>query len=521
MSEIATSTLAPPQGVGVDAWLKLARERDGRWEIPERDSDGEVIGTAHRHADGSKTFEKGGKRGLILDFPLDLRAGLEPIEPIYVCEGASDTAVLMTIGLHAVGVPMAGACADRLAALLKGLHAVIVADDDEAGESGARKLADQLVLSCESVRIIKPPKGAKDAREAVVGGATAEDFHKLAKFADLVSPPDPSVRAGGNEFSWLSVADIGPAAEPEWIFPGYIAGGAITLLSGQWKGGKTTLLTHLVRDAYTGSGLVESAITGPTLFVSEESSTIWAHRREQHQLDPRILLLQRQRFARTDRKEWSDLVENIIGKCMDTGAELVIIDTLAGLWPVTSENDAAEVSDALAPLRGITETGAALLLVHHPRKGDSAQFTSARGSGALSSFPDILIELRPYTKDDPHDTRRLITAIGRFEGTPCEMVFELGPNGYTMLGQPVEIGRADDLDTVAGIVGSCGGQATQDQIRAQWPSPKIGKGRLGKLLRDGAEAGRLTTIGRGVKGDPLIYHLGEGRADSFPPNPQT
>ena len=50
------TNLRPPDGVPEPIWSLLAREGSGRWEIPERDQNGEVIGTAYRFPDGSKDF---------------------------------------------------------------------------------------------------------------------------------------------------------------------------------------------------------------------------------------------------------------------------------------------------------------------------------------------------------------------------------------------------------------------------------------------------------------------------------
>ena len=51
--------------------------------------------------------------------------------------------------------------------------------------------------------------------------------------------------------------------------------------------------------------------------------------------------------------------------------------------------------DALAPLRRLTSSGMAVLLLHHPRKEASADGRAARGSGALSGFADVLVEMAP------------------------------------------------------------------------------------------------------------------------------
>ena len=91
-----THELEPPAGVSPEAWRKIARNVGGKWEIDERDELGEVIGTAYRFANGEKGFKTGGNRGLIVAWPLPNYAGSTYAAPVFVAEGASDTAALMT-----------------------------------------------------------------------------------------------------------------------------------------------------------------------------------------------------------------------------------------------------------------------------------------------------------------------------------------------------------------------------------------------------------------------------------------
>lgn len=92
-----TQELTPPDGVPLKVWEQLA-ERDGdRWAIKERDAAGEVIGIAYRLRNGKKSFQKDGNRGLIYPEPLDPYAGSSKLEPIFVCEGASDTGSLIHV----------------------------------------------------------------------------------------------------------------------------------------------------------------------------------------------------------------------------------------------------------------------------------------------------------------------------------------------------------------------------------------------------------------------------------------
>lgn len=190
--------LRPPDGIDQPTWLRIARADRNRWAIAERNAQGEVIGTAYRLPDGGKDFGKGGKRGLILPWPLGAYAGSTERAPVFIAEGASDTAALLGLGLDAVGVPMAGQCGAMLAELLAGRHAVMVADADDPGRNGAVKLAKTLAKSCASVRSIEPPSGAKDARASVIAGADRAAFELLAALAEPVASDEDAGTGAGD-----------------------------------------------------------------------------------------------------------------------------------------------------------------------------------------------------------------------------------------------------------------------------------------------------------------------------------
>lgn len=229
------SALRPPDGVPAWAWAKLAREDGHRWAIVERDASGEVIGTAFRDADGGKTFAPGGKRGLIVAWPLDSYAGASADAPVFVAEGASDTAALWGLGLDAVGVPMAGQGGDMLAELVAKRHVVIIADADEAGRRGATKIAAALVPVCASVRVIEPPERAKDARAAVIVGADARAFMGLAAAAECITPT--RALADGAPIV-VRMADV-ESKPVEWLWPSRIPRRCVTVLAGRPGDGKS------------------------------------------------------------------------------------------------------------------------------------------------------------------------------------------------------------------------------------------------------------------------------------------
>jgi hypothetical protein len=225
-------------------------------------------------------------------------------------------------------------------------------------------------------------------------------------------------------------------AETEWVWEGFIPAGGITLLSALWKAGKTTLLTQLLKALGPGGEFLGLGVKPvKVLYVTEEMEKHWSRRRVQVPLADHIGFHIQPFAAKPDVETWLAFIQQIVLDVKNEGFGLVVFDTLSEMWPVKKENDAGEVQTALAPLRQITKAGAALLLVHHLTKAGGGNFTGSRGSGVISSFPDIIMEMdhnkRPKRKADgddedaevqDDDNKRRIRGKGRYDETPTKMV---------------------------------------------------------------------------------------------------
>ncbi len=186
-------------------------------------------------------------------------------------------------------------------------------------------------------------------------------------------------------------------------------------------------------------------------------------------------------------------------------ADLIVFDTLSNLWPVKDENDAPQVQAALMPLHRITEK-AALALVHHNRKGDGAEATAARGSGALAAFVDTIMEFRRYDAKQRQNKQRVLTGYGRYDETPGELVVELTDLGYVAQGDRQDVGRRSLFDVLVGMLPRTAPGLTFAQITEDWPEATTPRN---TTLRDALTHGVDTCIwqceGTGMRGDPLRY----------------
>ena len=175
--ELAIVNLAKDLGVTVRSLALMGigwcRAKEA-WSFPMRDGSRAICGMRLRK-DGSKFAIKGSSAGVFLpDLSME---SWEDEERIYVCEGPTDTAAVLTMGAYAIGRPSAGGGSDIICKLAAGKKVVIVADNDAAGARGAQTLCSALKQVGSRVKIVKPP--AKDVRAWLNDGATLNDLEEL------------------------------------------------------------------------------------------------------------------------------------------------------------------------------------------------------------------------------------------------------------------------------------------------------------------------------------------------------
>ena len=121
--------------------------------------------------------------------------------------------------------------------------------------------------------------------------------------------------------------------------------------------------------------------------------------------------------------------------------------------------------NALSPemFDAITEAGAGILLIAHPRKGDGTEAQATRGSGALPGFVDVIIEMRRFDAGRREDTRRVLTTYSRYEETPVEKVLEYTPKlGYRAVGTKSDAKGSDRLAVAIELLGEPPGRTVEE-----------------------------------------------------------
>lgn len=307
----------------------------------------------------------------------------------------------------------------------------------------------------------------------------------------------------------------------KWLWKGCVPAGLVTILSALPKAGKTTLLAHLLRACATGEtfcGL--EVLPAKVVCVTEESETVWAERRDRLGLEDHCEFVLRPFRTKPGAAVWTDFLARLTDSLAKRPAELVVIDTLAKLWPVANENDASEVTAALMPLQEVAYgLNVTLLLVHHLRKSGGDEATATRGSGGITAAVDSILELRRYRPADRKDRRRVLNCDGRFDGRVDELVMELAADGksYLAYGDRSDAAVHEHVPLIAGMLPILPPGMTQEELIEAWPTDEAPrKASVLDALRYGFESGLWSRSGRGIKGDPYRYATATGTGAGTP-----
>jgi AAA domain len=217
---------------------------------------------------------------------------------------------------------------------------------------------------------------------------------RSAEFEQDVAGERWVVHSLADAFAW--------ASEPiDWVVPELLAAGEKGMIAGPAKSLKTWLALHMGHSIATGGTVLDEKqyqVTEPqaVLFVQEEGQRQrWGRRIEAvFEGDPNapFHFTHRAGFSLLNRKH----VAWVIDRATAINARVVFLDPMQRVTPGVNENDAAEVGPAWDAIHRIaTEAGAAVIVIHHSRKGGgSPSMDSIRGSGRHSGEVDLMFVLR-------------------------------------------------------------------------------------------------------------------------------
>ncbi len=332
----------------------------------------------------------------------------------------------------------------------------------------------------------------------------------LAAATSTPQMPPQAARTDGIARIFASELRRVPQAD-KWLWKGLIPAEMATIFSALPKAGKTTLLSHLLLAIENdGNFCGQEVKRARVLYVTEESETIWAERRDKLGLKDHCEFVLRPFRLKPNLAQWNEFLKRFTDSVAAAPVELVVFDTLAKLWPVDNENDASEVTGALMPLLelcyGMRVT---LLLVHHLRKTEGLESTGTRGSGGITAAVDSILELRRYNPKDRKDRRRLLHCDARYDDRLDELVIELSGDGLSYVTQG-DRKDASTTDLVSWFLQNLpreepGWTLVECKVQLDREDKVYSDKVIRSSLEHGAESGLWNQGGEGKKGSPSRY----------------
>ena len=133
------------------------------------------------------------------------------------------------------------------------------------------------------------------------------------------------------------------------LWEGYLAPGNVTLLTSQWKAGKTTLLAHLLRQMGAGGDLLGLPVRpGRAVVVSEEPEAMWDDRARRLGIGDHVRWACRPfGDAPPSPAQFTALIDEVLALHAEAPLALAVVDSLAAFLTARSESDADGVMRAL------------------------------------------------------------------------------------------------------------------------------------------------------------------------------
>jgi hypothetical protein len=271
----------------------------------------------------------------------------------------------------------------------------------------------------------------------------------------------PAVRTGRSQPAFVPkkigeiIANLGSRIEPDWIVPGYLGPGLVTILGAKPKVGKSTLAASLmvaVKEGGEWIGLPVRKCTALWLDLEMgEAQTARAFQRAGLEDGDATWVWSGHRDGFDDSELRAFIEENKI--------DLLVIDSWSKYATVDDENNNAKLTKELSALVRIArDLGAAILLIHHQKKATANNIDDLRGGGAIGADMDIILMLYPVQEGVPSNPRRKLLGQGRFmDVTPPEKRITYREGRYVAdtseKGSGLPKRQQEALNALAGVAG--------------------------------------------------------------------
>lgn len=297
--------------------------------------------------------------------------------------------------------------------------------------------------------------------------------------------------------------------DKEWLWNNYLAPGAIMLIAGHPKVGKTTLIEGLTRAMAGGADFLgQTTIPTTALIVSEELEMSFKGRKADLGPAPPRTIIDRSNGSINRRREpWPDFVQRMADLAIENDHGLIVFDSFpraSGLDREEVANDAGAVDEKLTPLLDYVsgELNLAVVLVHHLNRAGYP-----RGSSAFEGGVDVVSILRRTSTS----TRFTIDSKSRYSCTPRSLRAVLGdapdldraskPWTYTLIGEGRQGNRTALWDALEQANGDGATYAELGAMSGAAPST------MHRAIPEWEQAGKVERLRSGTKTDPYRFKL--------------
>ena len=183
--------------------------------------------------------------------------------------------------------------------------------------------------------------------------------------------------------------------DTEWIIPHVIARQAIHYFAGPPSSGKSWMAADLVR-ACESAGMwmaIAPCVKAKVLYVNEEMG-VGQYNDRFHLLYPEacrgLYSFVNENIRFTDPDDLEDIVEFV----KENGIDIVIVDTFVRVHNL-DENSNSDMSQLYQHFKRVTDEGAALVVLHHARKGATGSLghESMRGAVEIAAQAETVLSI--------------------------------------------------------------------------------------------------------------------------------
>jgi hypothetical protein len=337
--------------------------------------------------------------GAIAPFDAELEGDV-----LYWPEGEKDCDALgnlawpvFTFGGTGDGLP------DGIIECVRGRQLVILADNDKTGREHATKKAQRAWDVAATIKVVQfpelPPGG--DVSD-YLATHTEQDLQRRVDATPLWQPPDPpstnpaNTSDDGRRLLTCSLADVVPE-KIEWLWPGRVAAGKLTMIAGEPGLGKSQLAIAIAAAVTTGGRWPDcdtAAPLGSVIILSAEdglADTIKPRFDAAGGDSSRVTIIRAVQLAAdagADNRQSFNLsadlalLEAAIRQQGD--GRLVLIDPVSSYLGKIDSHKNADVRSVLGPLSEMAERlRVAILAITHLSKGDGKAINRVIGSVAF------------------------------------------------------------------------------------------------------------------------------------------